>query len=459
LTVLAVTHAVLDKRDVRAAIGWVGLILFVPVFGAILYYLLGINRIHRRAKARFGDRTRFMQDLSASAFDVSRLAKRPDLQRLANLVERVTERPLLAGNEITPLVNGEEAYPQMLAAIAGARHSITLCTYIFDNDPAGETFVAALAAAVQRGVEVRVLVDDAGTRYTFPSIVRKLRRANVTYGRFMPSIFPGYLPYMNLRNHRKIMVVDGDVGFTGGMNIRRGHWIDLPGKRKIQDLHFRVRGPIVAQLQAVFAEDWSFTKREVLQGKRWFPPQSAAGDIPARGVVDGPNERIEAINWTLFGAIASAQTSIRIVTPYFLPEPPLISALTVAAMRGVDVEILLPEENNLKLVQWASTPVLPDLIAHGVKVFLGGPPFDHSKFMLVDDFWTFFGSSNLDPRSLRLNFEFNIEAYSAPYAAKMAGVWRQKMARARPVTLPELRGRPFVLKVRDGFARLLAPYL
>ncbi len=228
---------------------------------------------------------------------------------------------------------------------------------------------------------------------------------------FLPRWLPRVTPYANLRNHRKILVVDGRCGFTGGMNIREGHYPEVRPRHPIQDLHFRVEGPVVAHLQEAFAEDWVFCSGELLQGERWFPPLEPAGVSPVRGIADGPDEDFEKLRLTLLGALACARSSVLIVTPYFLPDAGLITALNVTALRGVAVDIVLPERNNLRLVQWASTALLWQVLEQGCWVWLSPPPFDHSKLMVVDGTWALVGSANWDPRSLRLNFEFNLECY------------------------------------------------
>jgi cardiolipin synthase len=317
--------------------------------------------------------------------------------------------PLTTGNRVTPLQNGDEAYPAMLEAIDSASASIGLSTYIFDSDPAGAQFTDALDRAVRRGVDVRVLIDTVGARYSRPSITRELRRRNVPVALFGRTLMPWRMPYMNLRNHRKILVVDGTVGFTGGMNIRAGAVMKHPSPNQIQDLHFRLEGPVVEHLRDTFAHDWLFTTHEQLAGPGWRPELHSAGTVTARGIVDGPDEDLDKARFVFQGALACAQKRVRIVTPYFLPDAGLITALDVTALRGISVEIILPEVNNLAIVQWAATAQLWQVMHRGCKVYYTPPPFDHSKLMLVDDSWALFGSTNWDPRSLRLNFEFGVE--------------------------------------------------
>jgi cardiolipin synthase len=381
------------------------------------------------------------------------------LGSLEQLVGKLTGRPLLYGNRITVLSNGDTAYPAMLEAINDARQSIGLTTYIFDNDRAGEMFTEALARAVERGIEVRVLIDAVGARYSFPSIVGRLQKSGVPVARFLPTLMPGYFAYANLRSHRKILVIDGRTGFTGGLNIREGHDARFNPKYPIVDHHFKIEGPVVAQLAEVFAEDWAFCTEEVLTSEKWFPALDSLGDAMARGISAGPDGDLDKRRLTLEGALASAQSSVCILTPYFLPEAPLITALNVAALRGVEVDIILPEANNLTLVKWASWALLWQVLERGCRVWLSPPPFDHTKLMVVDRTWVLLGSGNWDPRSLRLNFEFDVEVYDRELAAEVHELAMKRRACAQSVTLADVDGRPIPIRLRDGVARLLTPYL
>jgi cardiolipin synthase A/B len=462
--VAASLHAIMTKRHVGTAVAWVGLIWLSPLIGAVLYLFLGINRIHRRASALRSSMPFYRQTArlpSTSTEDlIAHLGPRFEhISAIAHLAERITVRPLLVGNRIDPLRDGDEAYPAMLEAIARAEESVTLATYIFDNDRAGRAFRDALAAAVQRGVEVRVLIDAVGARYSFPSMVGVLRRAGIRVARFMPAALHWRMPYFNLRNHRKIMVVDGRLGFTGGMNIREGHWLSLDPAHPTRDLHFRIEGPVVAELQEVFAEDWTFTTGEPLSGPRWFPALEPAGNTIARGVTDGPDIDFETLPSILIGALGAARGSVRIMTPYFIPDPALIIALNLAALRGVSVHILLPEKSNLVLVQWASVAHWAQVLAKGCRIFLAPPPFDHSKLMVVDGVWTLLGSANWDPRSLMLNFEFNVACYDTAFGERMDGWLQQRIGESREVTLADVQRRPVAVRLRDGLARLFSPYL
>lgn len=460
---IAAVHLLLKRRDARASTGWMGLIWLAPIIGVILYSLFGINRIKRRARVgRVASPGRDARGrIAPPAVELREHLGEGwrHLRHLAPLGDRVTERALLAGCEIEPLIDGEAAYPAMLEAIEGARTSVALLSYIFDVDHVGNQFRDALGRAAERGVEVRVLIDAVGARYSTPRMASGLKKLGVEATHFMPMSFPWRTRFVNLRNHRKILVVDGHTAFTGGMNIRGEFWPEQGGEAHARDLHFRVRGPVVAQIQEAFVEDWHFSAGERLTGDAWFPELGPAGDSVARGVSDGPDVDYEKAQLMLLGGISVARSSVSIMTPYFLPDQRLISAMNVAALRGVSVEVLVPEKGNQPVVQWASTAQFEQMLDRGVQIFETPPPFDHSKLMIVDGCWVFFGSANWDPRSLELNFEFNVEAYDPPLAARLGSVFQERRESGRLVSLEDVRGRSVFAKLRDGVARLFSPYL
>lgn len=455
---VAFVHAVLYKRDSRAAVIWVGFILLAPVAGAVFYFLFGINRIQRRASSLRGS-DRALERHPEEDEGIDEVSHSRQLQTLSRLVGRVTELPLIPGNRFEPLVTGDKAFPAMLEAIDGARQSVTLATYIFDRDSVGLKFVDALRRAVERGVQVRVLVDAAGARYSIPSIIGVLEKACVPVARFLPTVVPLRSITINLRNHRKVLVVDGSIGFTGGMNIREGN-CDLPGKGlRIRDTHFRVTGPIVANIQAVFADDWLFSTGEKLAGHPWLVRLPEVGSTFARSIVDGPDADINKLRWSILAGLSAAHESVQVITPYFLPDQGLIAGLNLAAMRGVKVDIILPLENNLKIVQWATMAILWQVLLHGCRVWFVPGVFDHSKVMVVDRLWSMIGSANWDPRSLRLNFEYNIECYGPELARKLGDMADDCIRNAREVTLADVDARSLPVKFRDGIARLFQPLL
>jgi len=459
---LTATHIVLSNRDVPSTVGWTGLVLLTPLLGLLLYWVFGVNRIQRKAH-------RLRPGTSAQSEAASVAAERRAhlllqersawLAPLGHLGDELTGAALESGNRVTPLCNGDAAYPVMLAAIDAARSSVALSTYIFDNDAAGALFIDALERAQRRGVVVRVLIDGVGQRYSRPPTPKLLRRRGVRTAVFLESFIPIRNPYLNLRNHRKILVVDGRVGFTGGLNIRAGCLLEQRPASPVQDLHFRVEGPVVRELVASFGLDWAFTTGEQLGGDPWYPVLESTGKVLARSVADGPDEDFDVIRRLFLGALAAARHRVRIVTPYFLPDQTLMTALNVTALRGVDVQILLPDKSNLRFVQWAMAAEAAQILEGGARIFRTRAPFDHTKLMLVDDIWCCVGSANWDPRSLRLNFELNLECYDRALAARLNGLVEQKLATASELHRSDIQRRPLAIRLRNGFARLLTPYL
>lgn len=443
-------------------IGWVGLAWLAPLIGSIAYFVLGINRVQRKAaklypKGSWDDSFQISPSDLVDKEDFTRF--RPTAKSLANAGRRLSDQQLLPGNHVQTLIDGDEAYPAMLQAIEEAEHSVALLSYIFDNDRVGEQFLKALVKATERGIEVRVLIDSVGANYTKPTMIKRLRESGVTVAEFLPTRWSGFAKYANMRNHRKIMVCDGRIGFTGGTNIRAGHCLNLKPDYPAQCLHFQLVGPVVAQMQRVFAIDWAFATGEKIAGGKWFPKLERAGEVWARGCEDGPDDKFEVLENMITAAIASAQNRIRVLSPYFLPNASLIKALNIASLRGVDVEIYIPSENNIMFVQWACTAQLWQILEKGCRVFYTPPPFDHTKLMIVDDYWSLIGSTNWDPRSLRLNFEFNVECFSSILAGELSQIVDWKAKEATEITLEHVNARPISIQFRDGLSRLLSPYL
>jgi cardiolipin synthase len=347
----------------------------------------------------------------------------------------------------------------MLEAIRSARSTIVAASYIFRADRVGNAFIDALADAHHRGVDVRVLVDGIGSGYLWSPAVRRLRQAGVPTARFMHYVLPWRMPFLNMRSHKKILVVDGQVGFTGGLNLGEENTRVLHRPRRVEDVHFRVKGPVVSQLTLTFAEDWSFTTGEVLDQPHWWPEAERGGMVLARGISSGPDEDLGKLEAVLGVAVCEARRHLRIVSPYFLPDGDLSSALRLAALRGVQVDIILPEKSDHRPLDWAMRAHLEGLMADGITCHLIPPPFDHSKLVTVDGQWCLLGSANWDVRSLRLNFEFNLECYGAETTSAIDRLIDAKVSRARPLTREDLFSRPPPVRFRDALARLMLPYL
>jgi len=447
LAVGVTVHVLLTKREAGSSVAWIGLAWLAPILGSVLYLLLGINRVRRRAIS--------LQRPRPPKRATNTVRSRDDhLSALEHAGQRITGRPAEDGNAIQILRNGDNAYPQMLAAIDGASRSIALSSYIFRADAAGNPFIEALTRAKERGVEVRVLIDGYGGGYFTSSTYHRLRKAGVPAARFLHSTLPWRMPFLNLRSHKKILGIDGRTVFTGGLNIGAENLTNTHPKHPVFDTHFEFEGPIVGQLIDVFAADWLFATKESLRGDAWFPSLGAVGDSTARVVTSGPDSDLEKIEFVVLAALSCARKSIRIMTPYFLPDERIITALSLAAYRGVEVDLVLPEHSNHPTVDWGSRVQMTPLLQAGCRVWTYPAPFNHSKLMTIDGLWALVGSANWDIRSFRLNFELDLEVYHSGVVQDID----DQITAHQKARLTAGR-RPLPLRLRDGAARLMVPYL
>lgn len=455
----AAGHALMYKRDPRSALGWSLVCLFLPYVGPLIYVGFGINRIGRQAQ-QLGHGPAF-EPLRQPADAQCRVPEEIDhpAAEFISISNRVTHRPIVTGNHVQPFFSGDAAYAEMLDDIKRAKRSVMLATYIFRTDTSGRHFIKVMKDATERGVDVRVLIDGAGELYTLPWPTKELTEAGVRNAKFIPlRLFPPSF-HVNLRNHRKILVVDGEIGYVGGMNIGDQHVADKKGNTPVADMHFRLTGPVVKQLEQVFIEDWWFSTSDRITRSGDLVPDTSAGDGWARVITDGPDSDLGKLALIIDAAVSAAKHSVRIMTPYFLPTQEMISALKSAALRGVAVEIVLPEKSNLRYVDWATRNLLWEILRWGVKVYYQPPPFAHTKLFIVDGTYAHIGSANMDPRSLRLNFEIAVEVIDASLGTTLETHFTEVVARSRSVSLAEVDGRNTLARVRDSIAWLFSPYL
>ncbi|NLD37753.1 MAG: cardiolipin synthase [Desulfatiglans sp.] len=463
ITLLSAWHALLYKRDPRASLGWIAVIFMFPVFRYILYFLFGINRIRTRARILTGKIpiTGFLPLEHASgivSLPQSLVLLPQGCSEIANIADSITGIPLTSGNRIDILHNGDQAYPSMLDAIEKAERSLFLSTYIFKTDSTGREFIERLTKAKGRGVDVKVIIDGIGEYYSFPVAGMLLKKQRIDFARYIPpALFPPSI-HINLRNHRKILVADSKIAFTGGINIGSYNLVNDPfNRKKVIDVHFRIEGPVVSQIEKVFIADWRFITGQNIEAE----PYKAADEVGARCriISEGPDEDFNKLATILTGAISSARKRIMIMTPYFLPNREMISALQTASLKGVEVSILLPEKNNLPYVHWATRNMLWELLIRGVKVYYQPPPFVHTKLFVVDDLYAMIGTANMDARSLRLNFELAVEVYDREFTENISEHIIDRIKISREVTLAEMDSRPIAVRTRDAIAWLFYPYL
>ncbi len=451
-------HILLNKHDTKSSVGWIGLAWLAPLAGGLLYIILGINRIKRKAVRLRRRNTQAVPPPGKSIAGMLRELK-PEYAAFLRFGHAVLPQEFMFGNTITPLQNGDEAYPAMASEIKKARKEVLLASYIFTHDEAGLLIANALKTAALGGVRVRVLVDGMGIRYASPSIQNALDGVeNLEFRQFLPPRIPFSLPFVNLRNHRKLLVIDGAAAITGGMNISGGNLLKKHGAHGIADITFRITGPVVDQLSRVFEDDWAFSG-----GKRFRPAAHAKTaqtqeDTVCRVIPDGPDNDPGRLEWIILGALACARESVTVATPYFLPSPSIMNALEVCAMRGIDTEIILPGKSNIFGMDWAMEANFDRLLKAGIKIYRTQPPFDHSKFTVVDGRWSLIGSANWDMRSLRLNFEANVECIGESFARKLLAVAQAKKQSARLLRPHHGERISVAHRLRNNAFRLLTPY-
>ncbi len=458
LQVCVTLHILYHKDDVKSTIGWIGLVWLTPLLGSIIYTIFGINRIRRKALSLRNKGPDLLTVTGKTAEEIEKEIP-PSFLQLLRLGYKVHPQRFSLGNHAQAFVNGDSAYPEMCKLIAAAQKEVLLQSYIFNNDRAGKMFLPALAQAVKNGAKVKMLIDGVGLNYSKPTIAAAVRKIKgVEFSVFLPSKRPVNLPFVNLRNHRKIMIIDGHTAFFGGMNVAEGNLVETQPKSPIVDITFKVQGPVVDQMSRVFEEDWIFS------GKKHFTPASfhaqgtLPGHMPARIIPDGPDSDYGKIELMVLGALACAQKSVQIVTPYFLPGNNVLDALEVAAMRGVEVDLVLPSQSNIFGMDRAMRANFTRLLKKGIKIYRTRPPFDHSKIMLVDHAWLFVGSANWDERSFKLNFECNLECVDKKLAQEVSHIIAQKKAISSLEKWDKHTNAPFVQTILDNAFKLLTPY-
>ncbi len=441
------------NKSPNATLAWLWSILLFPVLGGVAYLLMGSERVYRR-------RLKLIHDFESRA---GRLGNEVPCHQFGNLpeLELINGFPPTGGNDAKLLIDGTAFFPELLRTIEEARHHLHVEFYIWNMDHTGRTVRDALIAAVARGVEVRVLLDEIGSLRTLRSFFRKLEQAG---GQF--SWFSTFSPcrgrlHLNLRNHRKLVIADGRVALTGGMNVGDEYWTGQKGQEPpYRDLHLRVTGPVVTQLAEVFAEDWYFAKEEaLLDSSLYYPNLSAVGSVDMQVVPGGPDNDLNEIQLTVLTMLQRTQSRLRLMTPYFVPEDAVLCALQLAAMRGIVVELMVPARGDHFYLTHVTRSYYDDLLPHGVRIFEYQPSLLHAKVAIIDDESAMCGSANLDVRSLRINFELNLGFHAPALAAELHALFEANLADCVEVSAAAHAARPFSDRLLEVLCRPLTSLL
>ncbi len=470
LGLLWVPSAINSRRPAVSTIAWILALVGVPYVGVLLYFLIGKTRMERRVRRRRRARRRMRDGLAEVRGGRARFRVRdeevaeqlhPLGQGLARQAHALHASALTQGNRVEVLRDGAEKFPALLAALRGARQHIHLEYYIFEPDETGRQIIDALVERARAGVKVRVLVDAVGSFGAGRALFAPLEAAGGQVARFISTRLSLRQLDINFRNHRKIAVIDGRVGFTGGLNIGDCYsgLGSSGGGDAFHDLHLRLEGPAVLDLQETFCEDWLFATREDLLRDEHFPRPQLRGDALVQIVASGPDQEWPALHHIFFTAITQARERVWAMTPYFVPTEALVAALVAAAQRGVDVRIILPRRIDHMLVRLAGRSYYEELLLAGVRIFEYAPRMLHAKAMVVDGLWGTVGSCNMDVRSFQLNFEVNALFYSTLLARRLEGIFFEDLAQSDEIALSEVLKRSMPRRLAENTSRLFSPLL
>lgn len=464
--VIAVLHILRRRREPRGMLAWILALVFLPVIGLVLFLLIGNMPVERKMRRRqrrrrliepsLAQRTRTLAE-DHDAIQAPRLD--PAQRALMRLATRVGRSVVTRGNEVDIYHDAEKIFLALSLAIEEAASHVHLEYYIFAPDDTGHGVRDVLIRKAREGVEVRLLLDAVGCWGLPRSFVRPMIDAGVQIAYFLPWGISTRRLGLNCRNHRKLVVVDGRVGFTGSQNVGDEY---LGRKKKFgpwRDTHMRLRGPCVAQLQEIFVEDWHFAAGQNLSAESYFPAPQPEGSQSVQIVASGPDRRPHVLHQLLLAALSDARHAVSLLTPYFVPDYAMLMALESAVYRGVKVRLLIPSRSNHRVVLWAGRSCYEDLVEAGVDVYEYEHALLHSKVVIVDDRWAMVGSANMDERSFRLNFEVTSILYDEGLARDLQSDFDSLRSRAHRITRDELAAWTYGRQLMAGLARLATPML
>jgi cardiolipin synthase len=457
-----VPRVILERRHPSATLAWMLAIIFVPLVGIPLYYLIGVRRIRRHIRAKIAAS-------SSIGYPLDHRVSPPNLptaaaEQCGRVLKATGTPPPVTGNRVIFLTRGDEAYDAVHTLIAEARDHIHAEFFILDVDVVGKRFVQALAARAKEGVRVRLLLDDVGSWRALRRMVRPLREAGGEVAAFLPALPLQRRRSAHLRNHRKLLVADGRKAFTGGMNIGKKYMGPRVTKAQWRDASVLVKGPAVADLQALFLDDWAYATDQTEPGGDLFPelPAVVGGNhapCTLQVAASGPDRATQPIYQGVFTAFTAARRRLWIETPYFVPDEGILAALRNAALRNVDVRLIVPASSDLRIVSWAGRSYFNELLAVGVRIFLYRPTNLHSKVLIIDDDVAGIGSPNVDIRSFFLNFELGLFLYDYPRIEELAAIFREDLSRSEEVDPEAFARRSRARRLLEDSCRILSPVL
>lgn len=459
--VLLIPRIILERRQPAATMAWVLAIALLPVVGVPLYYLVGEFRIRRHIRAK-------IESLGVAESSLEQRIRPADLPdpvaaECALVLSASGAPPPVSGNRVTLIDGGKEAYEAVLGLVQEARDHIHAQFFILDLDPVGKRFIHALASRARSGVRVRLLLDDLGSWRALRGIVKPLKEAGGEVAAFLPALPLHKRWSAHLRNHRKLLIADGAAAFTGGMNIGTNYMAPRPGPATWRDTAIVIRGAAVSDLQSAFLDDWAFATDEAVPAGRLFPSlhlrhgEGASGTVQV--VLSGPDREMRPIYRGTFAAFTAARRRIWVSTPYFVPDDAIRMALENAALRGVDVRLLVPERSDTRMVTLAGRSYFEDLMAAGVRVHTYRPGRLHAKTLVIDDAVGVVGSPNVDLRSFFLNFELGVFLYGRREIAALAGSFERLLPDAPEVVPGEFARRPRLARLLENTCRIFSPLL
>ena len=449
-----------ENRNPVKSLAWVTVLLLLPALGLILYLFFGrslkdVHIISRKDKRKLESIT----NPAAATIDSEKLSQ--STQKFMRLTKSLAQAPSYMGNQIEIFTTGKEKFDALKRDIESAESYIHLQYYIFENDTIGRELRDLMVAKAKQGVEVRVIYDHVGSFTINAAFFQRMRREGVDAHAFLRITFTQLANRLNWRNHRKLVVIDGKVGYIGGMNIADRYVTGTRTHAAWRDTHLRIVGPAVAGLYYSFAVDWNFMKRGLLLND--IPANDPNSPAPGNDMVQvfpsGPTGQWSSISFVFLKAISSAQKCVFIQTPYFLPSDALLKALQASALSGVDVRLMLPRHNDSRLLKLAAGSYLKQCMLAGIKVYFYEPTMMHAKCVIVDDDFTTTGSTNFDFRSFEHNFECNVLVYSHDFNQRMKDVFISDLEHSTRIYLAQWRRRPLYIKALESIVRLLSPIL